>query len=127
MRRLSQRMRRVDEAMREVISAAVSTRLKDPRLGFLTITGVRASADLRHAKVYYSVFGSQAAKDATLEALRAGQGVLKAEINRELHLKRTPELEFVYDESINTGMRIHMMLRAEEEALGVDLSAEERE
>lgn len=127
MRRLSQRMRRVDEAMREVISAAVAMRLKDPRLGFVTITGVRASADLRHAKVFYSVFGPQAAKDATVEALRAGQGVLKAEINRELHLKRTPELEFVYDESIDTGMRIHMMLRAEEEALGVDLSAEEEE
>lgn len=116
-------MMRVNEAVREVLSTAVAARLKDPRVGFVTITGVEVTSDLRHAKVFYSVLGSQAAKAATLQVLKGSHGFLQGEINRELHLKRTPELDFVYDESINTGMRIHMMIRSEEDALGVDLQA----
>jgi ribosome-binding factor A len=112
-------MMRVNEAVREVLSTAVASRLKDPRVGFLTITGVEVTSDTRHAKVYYSVLGSRAEKEATLEVLRASEGFLRAEINRQLHLKRTPELDFVYDESIDTGMRINMMIRAEEDALGI--------
>ncbi len=118
-------MRRVNEAVREVLGSAVAARLKDPRVGFVTITGVEVTSDLRHAKVFYSVLGSQTAKAATLQALKGSHGFLQGEINRELHLKRTPELEFVYDESIDTGMRIHMMIRSEEDALGVDVQAEE--
>lgn len=124
MDRQPRRMRRVNEAVRGVLGSAIGARVKDPRLGFVTITGVEVAADLRHAKVFYSVLGSQKDKAGTLEALRGSQGFLQAEINRELHLKRTPELEFIYDESIDTGMRIHSLIRSEEEALGVDLRAE---
>lgn len=125
MRKPTQRMMRVNEAVREVLSSAVASRLKDPRIGFVTITGVEVTSDLRHAKVYYSVLGSRFEKEETLNALRASGGFLRAEINRELNLKRSPELEFAYDESIDAGMRINMMIRAQERALGIDADADE--
>ncbi|NLE73292.1 MAG: 30S ribosome-binding factor RbfA [Actinobacteria bacterium] len=118
-------MMRVNEAVREVLSSAVASRLKDPRIGFVTITGVEVTSDLRHAKVYYSVLGSRFEKEETLNALRASGGFLRAEINRELNLKRSPELEFAYDESIDAGMRINMMIRAQERALGIDADVDE--
>jgi len=108
-----------------VLSSAVASRLKDPRIGFVTITGVEVTSDLRHAKVYYSVLGSRFEKEETLNALRASGGFLRAEINRELNLKRSPELEFAYDESIDAGMRINMMIRAQERALGIDADVDE--
>lgn len=127
MRRQTQRMRRVNEAVREVISTAVAARLKDPRLGFITVTAAEVSPDLRHAKVFYSVLGSQRAKELTAEALRAAHGFLQGVVARELRLKRTPELEFQYDHSIDQGMRIHVLIRSEERALGLaeDLGEEE--
>lgn len=120
MRRQSQYMRRVNEAVREVIGVAVAARIKDPRLGFVTVTGAEVSGDLRHAKVFYSVLGSEKSKRLTLEALQAAQGFLQGEIARNLHLKRTPELEFLYDHSIDQGMRIEVMIESEERALGLD-------
>ena len=118
-------MRRVNEAVREVLSAAVAERMKDPRIGFVTVTGAKVSSDLRHAKVYVSVLGPLSGKEATLAALRHSHGYLQGILNTELHLKRTPELEFVYDASIDEGMKIHTMLRAQERALGIDLDAQQ--
>src|SRR5438067_13205963 len=99
------RMRRVDEAIRQVLGDAVSGDLKDPRIGFLTVTDVRTSADLRHARVYVSVLGADG-KDAsgqeredTLEGLRSAHGYLQGRLATELHLKRTPTLEFLYDDT----------------------------
>jgi ribosome-binding factor A len=116
------RMRRVNEALKEILSDAISLELKDPRVGFVTVTGVSATSDLRHAKVYYSVMGDKAQRDATLQGLRSAEGFLQGIINEELHLKRTPALEFVYDESVEHGMRIETVLRDQERRLGVDLS-----
>ncbi|MCZ7587713.1 MAG: 30S ribosome-binding factor RbfA [Gaiella sp.] len=100
-----ERMRRVDEAMKKVISEAIPT-LKDPRIGFVTVTSVETSRDLDHAKVWLSVFGSEKQRERTLAALDGAAGVLQARINRELKLRRTPHLEFVHDRAVEHGVRM---------------------
>jgi ribosome-binding factor A len=108
----SYRMRRINEALKEVIGNALSQELKDPRIGFVTLTGVDTSPDLSHAKVFLSVYGKQVEKDATLEGLRAARPYLQRLIGEELPLKRVPNLEFVYDGTIDQGMRIDALLRS---------------
>ena len=105
----SDRMRRVNEALREVLSESIGG-LKDPRIGFVTVTGVRASPDLRHATVYVSVLGSERKRDATLAGLASSHGVLQAAVNRELHLKRTPQLAFEYDPTVERGVRLSKLI-----------------
>jgi ribosome-binding factor A len=102
-------MRRVDEAMKKVISEAIPT-LKDPRIGFVTVTTVETSRDLDHAKVWVSVFGSERQRARTLEALEGATGVLQGRINRELKLRRTPQLEFVYDRAVEQGVRLTQLI-----------------
>jgi ribosome-binding factor A len=109
----SGRMRRVDEAVRAVLSDAISTDLKDPRVGFVTVTGVKTSADLRHARVYVSVLGDEATRLASLEGLRSAHGFLQRRVAAELTLKHTPALSFEYDESVDRGMRISRLIDAE--------------
>jgi ribosome-binding factor A len=99
----------VNESLREVLSDAVSD-LQDPRIGFVTLTEVRASPDLRHATVYVSVLGSEAKRTRALAGLEASRGVLQARINRELRLKRTPQLAFEYDRAIDRGARLSKLL-----------------
>jgi ribosome-binding factor A len=106
-------MRRVDEAMRAVLSDAISRELKDPRVGFVTITGVKTSPDLRQARVYVSVLGGRETREASLEGLRSAHGFLQRQVADELALKHTPTLEFEYDESVDRGMRITQLLDAE--------------
>ena len=108
----SYRMRRVNEALKEIIGSALAGDIKDPRIGFVTLTGVDTAPDLSHAKVYFSVYGKKAEKDATLDGLRAARPYLQRLISDELDLKRTPSLEFVYDASIDQGMRIQAMLKS---------------
>lgn len=108
----------MNESVREVVSAAIADGLKDPRVGFVTVTGVEASPDLRHAKVFVSVLGGPKERTATLEGLRASHGYLQARVNDALHLKHTPQLEFVYDETTDRAMRIEALMRREAEALG---------
>ena len=102
-------MRRVNEAVREVLSEAVGD-LKDPRIGFVTVTGVKTSPDLRHATVYVSVLGSVRKRDATLQGLGSSRGILQARLNRELHLKRTPQLAFEYDQTVERGVRLTKLI-----------------
>ncbi|HEY2635919.1 MAG TPA: 30S ribosome-binding factor RbfA [Solirubrobacteraceae bacterium] len=106
----SERMRRVDEAVRAVLSDAVARDLKDPRVGFVTVTGVKTSPDLRHARVFVSVLGSEDERSASLAGLRSAHGFLQRRVATELRLKHTPALEFAYDESIDQGMRISELL-----------------
>jgi len=108
----SYRMRRINEALKEIIGTALTQDVKDPRIGFVTLTGVDTAPDLSHAKVFYSVYGKQAEKEATLEGLQAARPYLQRMINEELDLKRTPVLEFVYDATVDQGMRIHAILRS---------------
>jgi ribosome-binding factor A len=108
------RMRRVDEAVRAVLSDAIATDLKDPRVGFVTVTGVKTSTDLRHARVYVSVLGPDPDREASLEGLRSAHGFLKGRVASELSLKHTPALTFEYDGSIDHGMRITEILHETE-------------
>jgi ribosome-binding factor A len=107
-------MRRVDEAVRAVLSDAITRELSDPRIGFVTVTGVKTSPDLRHARVYVSVMGEESERAATLEGLESAHGYLQSRIASELSLKHTPALSFQYDESIDRGMRITELLDAPE-------------
>jgi len=105
----AERMRRVDEAMREVLSAAVSD-LKDPRVGFVTVTDVRTSPDLRRARVYVSVLGDHDARHATLAGLGSAHGVLQGRVAHELRMKRTPTLDFVYDDTAERADRLGRLM-----------------
>jgi ribosome-binding factor A len=111
----SGRMRRVDEAVREVISDALSQDVTDPRVGFVTVTDVKTSSDLRHARVYVSVLGDDEARDASLAGLRSAHGYLQGRIGGELRLKRTPTLDFVHDDTATRAARVERLL-AETEA-----------
>jgi ribosome-binding factor A len=110
------RMRRVDEAIRQVIGDVVATELKDPRVGFVTVTDVRTSADLSHARVYVSVLGAgggasdPADREASLEGLRSAHGFLQGRVASELRLKRTPTLEFSYDDTTDRALRVDAIL-----------------
>jgi ribosome-binding factor A len=103
-------MRRVNEVIREVLAAAIATDLKDPRIGFVTITHVETSPDLRAARVYVSVLGDAEERERTLAGLRSAHGVLQGRINAELRMKRTPTLSFEYDDSLERGARISELL-----------------
>ena len=100
------RMRRVDEALREVLSDAITSQLKDPRVGFVTVTAVETSADLRHARVYVSVLGSDPVRRRSLDGLESAHGYLQRRVASELRLKHTPTLQFLYDDSTDRGLRI---------------------
>ena len=102
-------MRRVNEALREVLSEGIGS-LKDPRIGFVTVTGVDTSPDLRQATVYVSVLGSVKKRDATIAGLQSSHGVLQGRVNSELHLKRTPQLTFEYDPTVEMGMRLSRLI-----------------
>ena len=102
-------MRRVNEAVKEVVSEGLGE-LKDPRIGFVTVTGVETSPDLRHARVFVSVLGSEAKRRKTLAGLEAAHGVLQARLARELRLKRTPQLAFEYDPTVERGVRMTQLI-----------------
>jgi ribosome-binding factor A len=106
----SGRMRRVDEAMRAVLSDAIATDLKDPRVGFVTVTGVQTSPDLRYARVFVSVLGSDPQRAESMDGLRSAHGFLQRRLASELTLKHTPSLSFHYDQSIDHGMRISSLV-----------------
>jgi ribosome-binding factor A len=103
-------MRRVNEALREVLSARIAGGLKDPRIGFVTVTAVDTSPDLRHARVYVSVLGDEEERAETLAGLESSRGFLQAGIARELRIKHTPALQFEHDEALERGMRISQLL-----------------
>ena len=105
----SDRMRKVNELLREVLSESLLD-LKDPRIGFVTVTAVRTSPDLRQATVYVSVLGSERKRDRSLEGLEAAHGVLQARIANEVRLKRTPTLTFEYDPTVEEGVRMSKLI-----------------
>ena len=106
---MSERMRRVNESVRQVLAEALPE-LKDPRIGLVTITGVDTSPDLRHAVVYVSVLGSLRKRNATLEGLEAAHGLLQGRLARELRMKRTPQVTFEYDPSVERGVRMTQLI-----------------
>jgi ribosome-binding factor A len=106
---MTDRMRRVNEVLKEVLSEAIPT-LKDPRIGFVTVTGVKTATDLKEATVYVSVLGGESKLRKTLEGLEAARGLLQARVNRELRLRRTPQLTFEYDPSVERGVRMTRLI-----------------
>jgi ribosome-binding factor A len=108
-------MRRVDEAVREVLSDAISNQVKDPRVGFVTVTAVETATDLRRARVFVSVLGDAGVRKRSLQGLRSAHGVLQRAVAHELRLKHTPALEFVYDDTSERGMRIAELIDREAE------------
>jgi ribosome-binding factor A len=106
---MSERMRRVNESVRQVLADALPE-LKDPRIGLVTVTGVHTTPDLRHATVYVSVLGSGRKRRASLNGLQAAHGPLQARLARELRLKRTPQLTFEYDPSVERGVRMTRLI-----------------
>jgi ribosome-binding factor A len=109
MDRMSERMRRVNESVRQVLAEAVPE-LKDPRIGLVTVTGVDTAPDLRHATVYVSVLGSARKRDASLAGLEAAHGLLQSRLAHELRMKRTPQLAFEYDPSVERGVRMSQLI-----------------
>ena len=111
---MADRMRRVNEAVREVVSARLAEGVKDPRIGFVTVTSVDTTPDLRQARVYFSVLGSEEERAETLAGLESAHGLLQQTVATELRMKHTPTLQFVFDESIDRGMRITELLDEDE-------------
>jgi ribosome-binding factor A len=106
---MSARMRRVNESIREALSEALPS-LKDPRIGFVTITGVETSPDLAQARVFVSVLGGEKTVGRTLAGLNAAHGTLQARLGRELRLKRTPQLAFQYDPTVERAVRMTKLI-----------------
>ena len=106
-------MRRINEVLREVVGAAVAGELNDPRIGFVTVTSVETSPDLRTAKVFVSVLGDEDEREATLSGLRSSHGVIQARIAAETRMKRTPTLTFHYDDTIEKASRVSELLEEE--------------
>ena len=102
-------MRRVNESVRQVLAETLPE-LKDPRIGLVTVTGVDTAPDLRHAVVFVSVLGSEKKKRATMVGLDAAHGVLQARLARQLRMKRTPQLTFEYDQSVERGVRMSQLI-----------------
>src|SRR5215471_13430514 len=106
---MSARMRRVNEAVRAVVADAVGE-LKDPRIGLVTVTGVSISRDLREGTVFVAVLGNERSRQQTLEGLESAHAYLQARVARELRLRRTPQLSFEYDPSVERGIRMTKLI-----------------
>jgi ribosome-binding factor A len=106
---MTERMRRVNESVRQVLAETLPE-LKDPRIGLVTVTGVDTKPDLRHATVYVSVLGNEKKRTATLRGLEAAHGLLQSRLARELRMKRTPQLTFEYDPSVERGVRMSQLI-----------------
>ena len=87
-------------------------------MGFVTVTGVETTPDLRHAKVFVSVLGGKTERDLTMKALEKSRGFLQAKINASLHMKRTPQLQFFYDDTLDNALRLERALKREAQVLG---------
>jgi ribosome-binding factor A len=111
---MTERMRRVNEALREVIATAISGEVEDPRIGFITVTSVKTSPDLRSARVFVSVLGDDDARERTLAGLASSRALIQAAIAREMRLKRTPTLSFHYDDGPERGIRLARLLEERE-------------
>lgn len=105
-----QRSARVNEALKEEIADILARKLKDPRIGFVTVTGVDVSPDLRHAHVFISIMGNEEEQIATYQILQGAKGFIRSELGKRLRIKFMPEISFDIDESINEGIRISKLI-----------------
>jgi ribosome-binding factor A len=106
-----QRSHRVGEQIQKEISALLVKGLKDPRVGFVTITAVEVSGDLRHARIYFTALGEEKVRQETLRGLTSAIPFLRRELGKRLRLRLVPELTFQFDTSLEYGNRIESLLR----------------
>lgn len=116
--RITPRIARLRELMKKQVSEILQREMKDPRIGFVSVTDVELSADLRHAKVFVSILGDAAAKTRTMEGLTSAQGFVRTELAHRIRLRRIPEVVFRLDESIERGARVNRLLRQVSDAGG---------
>jgi ribosome-binding factor A len=107
---MSLRANRVGEQMKKELSDIIGRKIKDPRIGFVTVTDVQVTGDLQQAKVYISVLGDDEQKENTLKGLAKAKGFIRSEIGHRIRLRKTPEIIFEFDESINYGNRIESLI-----------------
>jgi ribosome-binding factor A len=105
------RSEKLGDLIREEVSRILIKGLKDPRIGFATITKVDVSDDLREAKIYYSIFGDEREKAESYEGLQSAKGFIKRELGRRVRMKYMPEINFIFDDSLEYGSRIEELLR----------------
>jgi len=107
---MTRRTERLGEEFREEIARMIGSQLKDPRIGFVTVTRVEVVPDLRNAKVYVGVLGTPAEREKTLVGLRQAAGFMRRSLGQKLRLRHAPELAFVYDEGLEAHDRIARLL-----------------
>ena len=107
---MSLRSNRVGEQMKKELSEIIGRKLKDPRIGFVTVTDVAVTGDLQQATVYISVLGDSKQREDTLKGLEKAKGFMRSEIGQRIRLRKTPELFFEFDESIDYGNRIETLI-----------------
>ncbi|AGK53094.1 MAG: rbfA [Bacillus sp. (in: firmicutes)] len=107
---MSLRANRVGEQMKKELGEIISRKIKDPRIGFVTVTDVEVSGDLQQAKVFISVLGDEKQRENTLKGLAKAKGFIRTEIGQRIRLRKTPEIIFEFDESIDYGNRIETLL-----------------
>ena len=105
------RSARLNEVLKEEIADILRKKLKDPRIGFVTVTGVKASPDLRHADIFVSVLGTEEEKESAYKSLKGATGFIRSELGKRLRIKFLPEISFVIDESIDEGIRISKLIK----------------
>lgn len=108
---MSRRVSRVEEAIKEELSEIIRTEIKDPRIGFVTITEVKVSADLMKAKVYVSVIGDEQEVSDTLEGLDSAHGYMRSLIGRKLRLKYLPEIVFIHEKVAEEALRLDEIMK----------------
>ncbi|MDO8107362.1 30S ribosome-binding factor RbfA [Isoptericola sp. b441] len=105
------RARKLADRIQEIVARMLDTRIKDPRLGFVTVTDVRVTGDLQHASVFYTVLGDEAAREDSAAALASATGVIRSEVGRQTGVRLTPTLEFVLDAVPDTAAHLEDALR----------------
>ncbi|WP_404358792.1 30S ribosome-binding factor RbfA [Cytobacillus firmus] len=107
---MSLRANRVGEQMKKELGEIISRKIKDPRVGFVTVTDVQVTGDLQQATVFISVLGDDEQRENTLRGLAKAKGFIRSEIGQRIRLRKTPEILFEFDESIDYGNRIESLL-----------------
>ncbi|GEL06701.1 30S ribosome-binding factor RbfA [Salisediminibacterium halotolerans] len=105
------RANRVGEQIKKELTDIIQREMKDPRIGFVTVTGVDVTGDLQQAKAFVTVYGDEEERRQSLDGLEKAKGFIRSEIGQRIQLRKTPELEFEFDESIERGNRIEELLR----------------
>src|SRR5690606_3854957 len=123
----SRRISRLNEQLRRELTTLLQFEVRDPRIGTVTITDVEASPDLYHAKVFFSVMGSDEERDSAAEGLRAAAGFLRTEIGRRLHIRRAPELHFTYDDTLKHAMHIEQLLKEARASSGAAMQQDDED